>query len=149
MLKLFAEDVEISNYRYGCFVTSLELPAHLVWKLYRMRADAENRIKELKYDFGADSFNVNGFSATEAAMNCVMLAYNLMSLFRQVVVCGKVQPTLKTMRYKIFANGGYVIKEGNKRILKLCMAMKRRQWFEGLWGKSMSFDLPAHFPSHL
>lgn len=148
-LKLFAEDVEIKDYRYGCFVTSLELPAHLVWKIYRMRADAENRIKELKYDFGADSFNMQSFSATEASMNCVMIAYNLMSLFRQVVVCSKVQPTLKTMRYKIFATGGYLVKEGNKRILKLCLAMRRRQWFEGLWGKSKSFDLPAHFPSHL
>jgi hypothetical protein len=148
-LKLFAEDVGIKDYRYSCFVTSLELPAHLVWKIYRMRADAENRIKELKYDFGADSFNMQSFSATEASMNCVMIAYNLMSLFRQVVVCSKVQPTLKTMRYKIFATGGYLIKEGNRRILKLCLAMRRRQWFEGLWGKSRSFDLPTHFPSHL
>ncbi|MGE5300239.1 MAG: transposase [Acidobacteriota bacterium] len=57
----------------------------VVWKIYRMRADAENRIKELKYDFGADSFNIKNFSATEATMNFVMLAYNLMSLFRQVV----------------------------------------------------------------
>jgi hypothetical protein len=31
-----------------------------------MRADAENRIKELKYDFGAGNFNVKNFSATEA-----------------------------------------------------------------------------------
>lgn len=129
-LRLFGEDVEIKNYRYGCFVTSLEFPAHLVWKLYRVRADAENRIKELKYDFGADSFNMQSFSATETAMNCVMLAYNLMSLFRQVVVCSKVQPTLKTMRYKVFAAGGYLVKNGNKRILKLCIAMRRRQWFE-------------------
>jgi hypothetical protein len=59
-----------------------------------------------------------------------MLAYNLMSLFRQVVVCSKVQPTLKTMRYKVFAAGGYLVKNGNKRILKLCIAMRRRQWFE-------------------
>ena len=148
-LKLFAHDVEIKDYRYGCFVTSLELPAHLVWKLYRLRADAENRIKELKYDFGADSFNMQSFSATEATMNCVMLAYNLMSLFRQVVVCSKVQPTLKTMRYRIFATGGYLVKDGNRRILKLCLAMKRRQWFDGLWGRSKSFNLPVSFPSLL
>jgi hypothetical protein len=149
VLRLFAEDVEIKDGRYGCFVTSLELPAHLVWKLCRMRADAETRIKELKYDFGADSFNMQSFSATETAMNCVMLAYNLMSLFRQVVVCSKVQPTLKTMRYKVFAAGGYPVKDGNKRILKLCIAMRRRQWFEGLWGKSKDFDLPVSFTSHL
>ncbi len=149
VLRLFAEEVEIRDYRYGCFVTSLELPAHLVWKIYRLRADAETRIKELKYDFGADSFNMQSFSATETAMNCVMLAYNLMSLFRQVVLCSKVQPTLKTMRYKIFAAGGYLVKDGNRRILKLCLAMRRRQWFEGLWGKSKDFDLPVPFTSHL
>jgi hypothetical protein len=114
-----------------------------------MRADAENRIKELKYDFGADNFNVKNFSATEAAMNFVMLAYNLMSLFRQVILGGKVQPTLKTMRYKLFAVGGYLTKEGNSRILKLSMAMRRREWFSGLWHQSKSFDLPAHFASHL
>ncbi|MBK7243886.1 MAG: transposase [Saprospiraceae bacterium] len=45
-----------------------------MWTLYRQRADAENRIKELKYDFGSSSFNVNGFYATEAALNFVMIA---------------------------------------------------------------------------
>jgi hypothetical protein len=48
-----------------------------------MRADAENRIKELKYDFGADSFNIQNFYATEAALNFVMMAYKFISLFRQ------------------------------------------------------------------
>ena len=52
----------------------------------RGRADCENRIKELKYDFAADSFNMKDFWATEAALNVVMLAYNLMSLFRQVLL---------------------------------------------------------------
>jgi hypothetical protein len=45
----------------------------------------------------------------------------------------------------VFAVGGYLVKDGNKRILKLCLAMQRRQWFEGLWGKSKDFDLPASF----
>jgi hypothetical protein len=30
-------------------------------KKYRGRVDAENRIKELKYDFGFDSFNLKTF----------------------------------------------------------------------------------------
>lgn len=147
-LKLFADDEEISGYRYGCFVTSLELPPAEVWRLYRGRADAENRIRELKYDFGLEGFCMKSFSATEAALNFVMLAYNLMSLFRQAVVCGDRQQVLKTMRYRLFAVGGYIVKEGNRRILKLSMAMKRREWFKGLWAKSASFDLPATFPSN-
>lgn len=50
----------------------------------------ENRIKGLRYDFGADSFNMQDFWATEAALNTVMLAYNLMSLFRQVLLRSEV-----------------------------------------------------------
>jgi hypothetical protein len=146
-LRLFAEDEEISGYRYGCFVTSLRLPAAEVWRLYRGRADAENRIRELKYDFGAEGFCLRSFSATEAAMNFVMLAYNLMSLFRQAVVCGDRQQMMKTLRYRLFAVGGYIVKDGNRRILKLSMAMKRREWFKGLWAKSNAFDLPANLTS--
>ncbi len=62
---LNAEDVEIKDYLYGFFVTSLELPAHLVWTNYWMRADAQNMFKELKDDFGADNFNIQIFCVTE------------------------------------------------------------------------------------
>jgi hypothetical protein len=44
------------------------LPALEIWRSYRGRADCENRIKELKADFGLDSFNGNDFYATEAAL---------------------------------------------------------------------------------
>jgi len=81
-LRLF-EDSDIYNqYRYHCFITNLTLPAIPLWNLYKDRAEAENRIKELKYDFGLNSFNLHSFYETEAALNLVMLAYNLMSLFR-------------------------------------------------------------------
>ncbi len=64
------------RYRYSVFVTNLDLPAHLVWKLHRDRADAENRTKELKYDFGIDSFRLNSFFATKAAFRLSMVAYS-------------------------------------------------------------------------
>ena len=51
-LKLFKDDGIIKNYRYSCFITNLGLSAQNVWTLYRGRADCENRIKELKQDFG-------------------------------------------------------------------------------------------------
>jgi hypothetical protein len=94
--------------------------------LYKQRGDAENRIKELKYDFVFDSFNINNFYGTEAALNMIMLGYNLMSLFRQSILGSKVQYKLSTLQYRLFAMGGYMIKEGNHRILKLSLTMKRR-----------------------
>jgi hypothetical protein len=44
------------------------MPALEVWRLYRGRADCEKQIKELKADFGLDSFVLRDFWATEAAL---------------------------------------------------------------------------------
>ena len=113
------EEEVYKNYHYSCFITNLSLSAKMIWDAYRNRADAENRIKELKEDFGADSFNINNFYGTEAALNFVMMAYNLMSLFRQVILRTKIQNQLKTLRYKVFAVGSYLTKDENTKILKL------------------------------
>ncbi len=56
-----------------------------------------------------------------------------MSLFHQVILKGKTQQFIKTIKYKTFAIGAYMVKSGNSRILKLSLAMKRREWFKGLW----------------
>jgi hypothetical protein len=53
--------------------------------------------KELKYDFGLDSFCMDKFWATEAAFRTIMMGYNLMSLFRQIVLQSKSQATLSTL----------------------------------------------------
>ena len=143
-LRLFQDSDIYNHYRYHCFITNLSLPAQLIWNLYKDRADAENRIKELKYDFGFDSFNLHSFYGTEAALNMVMLAYNLMSLFRQSIMGSKVQQKMSTLRYKLFAMGAYMVKEGNRHILKLSLSMKRREWFMGLWDKASRFSLPVN-----
>ena len=152
-LSLFADDPQLGQYRYAALVTDLSLPAQEIWRSYRGRADCENRIKELKYDFAADSFCLNDFWATEACLNVAMLAYNLMSLFRQAVLktavlqngSQDVQHTLKTLRYKLFAKAGYIVTQGRKDILKLCVAMRQREWLEGLWDRSKTFEMPVRF----
>ena len=153
-LSLFADDHLYKHYRYAAMITNLNLPAVEVWRCYRGRADCENRIKELKYDFGAQSFCMNNFWATEAALNFALLAFNLMSLFRQAVVRATVrkkgvhqpvQRTLNTLRHSLFAQAGYINKEGGKSVLKLAIAMQRREWFKGLWDQSRTFNLPITF----
>lgn len=144
-LRLFKEEGIYNNYRYSCFITNMDLPAKVIYDLYRGRADCENRIKEIKYDFGAESYNVNDFWATEACLNFIMMAYNIMSLFRQTIINEKTQKFLKTIRYKTFAIGAYMIKDGNSRILKLSLAMQRREWFKGLWATSNYVNPPFVF----
>ena len=152
-LNLFADDPVIGKWRFSARVTDLDLSAVVIWRTYRGRADCESRIKELKYDFAADSFNMKDFWATEATLNTVMLAYNLMSLLRQVLLktsavkhsSNSVQHTLQTLRYKLFAKAAYITTESRKPILNLALAMQQRAWMQGLWDASKTFDLPAKF----
>jgi len=147
-LSLFADDEALQDWRYGVMLTDLALPALEVWRLYRGRADCENRIKELKADFGLDSFCLRDFWATEAALSVSMLAYNLMSVFRQAVMRQKVHHTLATLHHKVLAIGAYwgqpsVQKGKPKPTLRVALARKRRAWFEGLWANAGEFALPV------
>lgn len=145
-LSLFADDRDLSGWRYGAIVTDLALSPVEVWRLYRGRADCENRIKELKYDFALGTLSRNNFWATEAALHWVMLAFNLMSLFRtamqrQINKTGSMQ-TLASLRQQLFAQAGFITKDGRHRTLKMATTMQRREWVSGLWDASKSFELP-------
>lgn len=127
-LSIYPEDEIHKNYRYTAYFTNQTYGATEAWRIYRLRADAEN-----KYDFGMDSFNLKGFYATEAALQFAMIAYNLMSLFRQLVLQEKTQKTLATLRYRTFAIGAYFEKGNDQLKLRISLVKKRRKWFEGLW----------------
>jgi hypothetical protein len=144
-LTLFDDASIYRQYRYTAYFTTLKFSATEVWRIYRNRADAENRIKELKYDFGFSSFNLDDFYATEAALTFAMLSYNIMSLFRMFILQSKTQHTLSTLRYKTFAIGAYFEKAGERFILKLALNMKRREWCKGLWNQSNSVNCPFQF----
>lgn len=78
-------------YRFSAYVTNLTLPMTHIWTLYKNRGDAENRIKELKYAFGVDNFCLSRFFPTKAAFRFIMVAYHLLSLFRQIVLKEKTR----------------------------------------------------------
>ena len=120
-LSLFPDDEIHRNYRYSAYITNVEYAATDVWRNYRARGDAENRIKELKQDFGAESFNLKEFFPTEAALMFAMIAYNLMSIFRLFVLQEKTQKTLSTLRYRIFAIGAYFEKTNDTLKLKIAL----------------------------
>jgi hypothetical protein len=126
-------------------ISSLKLAPVEIWRLYRGRGEAENRIKELKADFGFESFNLNAFFPTEAALTFAMIAYNLMALFRTFILQEKPQKTLSTLRYRTFAIGAYFEKINDRMVLKIALTKKRRNWFSGLWNYSKEFEYPFVF----
>lgn len=147
-LSLFADDPDIQGWRYGAFVTSLDLPMVDVWRTYRGRADSENRIEELKADFGLDAFNMRYFWATEAALAFAMLAYNLMSLFRQAVLRSRVQHTLCTLHGLVLAIGGSWYQDASQNRLMLSVPRRKRAWFTGLWANASAPSAIPGLASH-
>jgi hypothetical protein len=143
--KLLLFDEPVGKYRYSLYVTNLALPAEQIWLSYKDRADAENRIKELKYDFGLDSFCMDKFWATEAAFRTIMIAYNLMSLFRQIVLKSKSQATLNTLRFKCFALGSWISKHAGKTMLNISAIGEKRKWLDGLFDIAKKNDQSFFF----
>jgi hypothetical protein len=139
-LSLFEDDYELNGYRYTCYITTLKLSSPDVWRLYRGRANCENRIKELKYDYGLDKMNQNGFDGTEACLLLMTIAYNFMSLFKQLIINDKVRNRLSTLRYKMLAIPAYIEEHSNKVIVKMALQMNRRAWIRKLWEKSAGFE---------
>lgn len=142
---LFPETYSVGEYRYSCYVTNLTLPPAEVWRLYRGRADSENRIKEMKYDFALDKFNSNNFWATEATMNFIVMAYNLMSLMRIAIINEPKKQRMSTLRYKMLAMPAYFAEPKNTAKLSIALPKQRRHAFLQLWGTSATFKLPVNF----
>jgi hypothetical protein len=132
---LFPEYERFAKYRYSAFITNMDLSAELIWSIYKKRADAENQIKELKYNYGMEGFCSESFSATEAAFRWVMVAYNLMSLFKQKTVTTKSIPTLSSLRFQCIAIGSYIITKGRKEVLKLAVKESKRDFYQTLFKK--------------
>jgi hypothetical protein len=136
------QEDKVYRSRYHAFVTNQSLPAIEIWEQYKRRGDAENRIKELKEDFGVEGFCMDDFCATETAMRFVMVAYNLMSLFRQLTLQTQPQPTLSTLRFNCFAVGSWTVKQGETMVLNMSVPLKRRQWYDGLFSSIENVILP-------
>jgi len=72
-----------------------------------------------------------------------MLAYNLMSLFRQSIMRTLVQPTMATLRHQVFAAPAWCADKSGPRADQYTVAMPRhrRVWFSWLWRAAL--DLPT------
>ncbi len=110
--------------------------------VYCQRADAKNRIKELKEAFAVDSFCLKKFWTTEAPFRSIMIAYHLLSLFRYIVLQTQRQQTLSTLRFKCFASGSWISTHSGKKVLKLSVSGAKRQWIDDLFSKVTSFESP-------
>ena len=134
---------EEPTYRYSAYVTNIELPVDQIYNIYNTRADCENRIKELKYDFGADNFCLSEFWATESSFRFIMMAYNIMALFKHEVINSNMR--LSTLRSYCFALGSWITEHANQKVLKISLPQKRRAWMDGLFENVEQSQIPFKY----
>jgi hypothetical protein len=142
---LFEEEANRSRYDYKAYVTNTISSAVQIHSLYNSRADCENRIKELKYDYSIDGFSLHEFGAMEAAFRMIMIAYNVMSLFRQKVMTSSQAKRLQTIKFQCIAIGSYLVKSGRNMKLKLAAEGKRRHFLEHFFSNLEVLDSPFQF----
>jgi len=142
---LFEGESLHKDYRISVYFTSTDLSGSKVHSLYNHRAECENRIKELKYDYGMDGFAFKTMGATDAAFRFILLAYNIMALFKQKVMTGQGAHQLATIRFQCIAIGSYMVQSGRKRILKLSAEGKRRHFLEHFFDQVELLEPPFKF----
>jgi DNA-directed RNA polymerase subunit N (RpoN/RPB10) len=127
-LKLFPDLEEVNEYRYSVYVTNYDDDATQLWRLYRRRCDDENRIKEIKEDFGLEGYCMQNFYATEAAILLRILLYNLFNLFRSILLPkAKHHSRLSTILYQYFTIPGLLGSDGNRKILRIGLSSKKQR----------------------
>src|SRR5690606_25884269 len=99
----------------------------------------------LKYDYGIDGFATQQIAGTEAALRFVMLAYNIMALFKQRVLNAPKGRYLSTVKFQCIAIGSYLVRSGRKTKMKLAAEGKRRHFLEHLFENVSEISPPFQF----
>jgi hypothetical protein len=123
--------VEVPGYTFHAVVTTLPLAPEDVWRFYNHRADSENRLKELKEDFGARGFCLQSFDGTEAAFRLICFLFNLVALFKREVTRNE-RPQLTTLRARLLVVGAILGARGRQPILRLGLTGHGRARFATL-----------------
>jgi hypothetical protein len=112
--------LEGEEYEYFFFVTNTELPSEKVVISYEKRGNAENYIKEAKYDMAVGHLLLKSFWANEAVFQMMMLAYNLFLLFKfDSLSISEYRQQIKTFRLKYMFLAAKIIRTARYVVMKL------------------------------
>ncbi len=127
--------LEGDEYEYFYFVTNTELPSEKVVISYEKRGNAENYIKEAKYDMAVGHLLLQSFWANEAIFQLMMLAYNIFLLFKMDFANGtEYRQQIKTFRLKYIFLAGKIIRMARSVVLKL----SKKYPYQEIYAKSLS-----------
>jgi hypothetical protein len=112
--------LEGDEYEYFYFVTNTELTSEKVVIAYGKRGNAENYIKEAKYNMAVGRLLLKSFWANEAIFQLMMLSYNLFLLFKlDFLGISEFRQQIKTFRLKYVFLAGKIIRTARYVVMKL------------------------------
>jgi len=116
-----SEGVSMGGYIYRAIATNRDgLSDSQIVHWYNQRAeDSENRIKELKLDFGGDTLPCSDFNANALYFLISALSYNLFALMRQLLPEELAHHRAMTLRWRLYAMAAKVVKTGRQLFVKL------------------------------
>lgn len=114
------DEVTDGVYIYRAIATNSQQTEADLISWYNQRAEAsENRIKELKNDFGAGRMPCRDFHASALYFSLCALSYNLFAFMRQLLPNHSKKQRIKAFRLRVYAIAGKVVKHGRQTVLKL------------------------------
>jgi len=138
----------VISYEFDALFTSLDSSPDQVWKTYRGRGDCENRIKELKHDFGVTGFCLQSFIGTEVVFRLICALHNILVEFKRIVL-EDASMTLGTIRHRLFVMGASIGCSARKVILRLGLLPRWSKAFERLRARIAAFDPTTPPPSQV
>jgi hypothetical protein len=120
-----------AEYEYFFFVINTEFPSEKVVVSYEKRGNAENYIKEAKYDMAVGHLLLKSFWANEAVFQMMMLAYNLFLLFKlESLHISAYRQQIKTFRLKYIFLAAKIIRTARYVVMKLSEKYPYQDVFE-------------------
>jgi len=111
-------------------ITNLELPAEAVWRIYCLRGDSENRIKELKRDLEIDRTSCTSYLANQTRVLLTATAYMLYQELRSVLRgTSLARAMVSTLRLRLMKIGA-TVKESVRRVV---ISMPASHAWKDLW----------------
>lgn len=137
-----SEGISLSGYIYRAIATNRdELGNSEIIHWYNQRAeDSENRIKELKLDFGGDTLPCSDFKANALYFLISALSYNLFALMRQLLPEELAHHRAMTLRWRLYAIAAKVVRTGRQLFVK--MQEKHRTLLEQVLIALKEFEPP-------
>ena len=137
-----SDGISLGGYVYRAIATNRDglSDSHIVhW--YNQRAeDSENRIKELKLDFGGDTLPCSDFNANALYFLISALSYNLFALMRQLLPEELAHHRAMTLRWRLYAIAAKVVRTGRQLFVK--MQAKHRILLERVLMALKEFEPP-------